>query len=261
MHKTFRNALLAAALVIAPSAAWAAPCADQYFNRVTPKVNASPALAASFKELCYSAFAVQHSSLTRTGIWAAEYLTAQDVRSARALERVDRFHEEPSLSNAQRASSRDYMRSGFDRGHLAPSGDMPDANAQEESFTLANMAPQVPSLNRGLWEEIEDTTRGSAERYGEIYVVTGLMFATNTPRLNGRVMIPSGFYKAIYNPRTHEAGAYVVMNVANAQYQVVSMTKLREMSGVDAFPSLPLNMRMRAADLPAPIRARVASAD
>ena len=51
------------------------------------------------------------------------------------------------------------------------------------------------------------------------------------------------------------------MNVANAQYQVVSMTKLREMSGVDAFPSLPLNMRMRAADLPAPIRARVASAD
>ena len=34
---------------------------------------------------------------------------------------------------------------------MTPSGDMPDGDAQADSFSLANMVPQTPELNRGVW--------------------------------------------------------------------------------------------------------------
>jgi endonuclease G len=234
-------------------------CKDEYLSGVAPKL-AINVNAGVTKELCYQSFALMHSSLTRTGLWAAEHLTAKSVRAARMLPRNDRFHEEASLSNTDRAGSNDYLKSGFDRGHLAPSGDMPTDGAQGESFTLANMAPQNPTLNRGLWEGIEDTGRDIAERDGELYVVTGTVYATSYQSLNGRVAIPSSFYKAMYNPRTHEAGAYVVRNAAGATAEIVSLTGLKALAGIDAFPSLPLSIKNTPADLPRPARARVASA-
>ncbi len=261
MRENFvRGLVITAALLVAPSLAWGANCQDQYLKGAAPK----PAITLSYaspKELCYSAFAILHSGQTRTPLYAAEKLTAASVRAARQLERVDRFHEEPALPDSQRASTKDYTRSGFDRGHMAPSGNMPTPQAQRESFTLANMAPQAPALNRGLWEEIEDAARGMAERDGEVYVVTGPLFATNGKTLNGRVAIPSGFFKAIYSERTKRAGAYLVMNVGNAESQVISLTKLKELSGFDVFPTLPLNVKMQAAQLPNPLRTRLASAD
>jgi endonuclease G, mitochondrial len=253
---TIRAGLVAAAMLLFPAVAQAAPCALQYFNGAAPKI---VSLSASAREICFGNFAVMHSGQARSPLWSAELLTGQAVRAARAMKREGDFHEEAAVPESQRASNADYARSKFDRGHLTPSGDMPNTRAQQESFSLANIAPQAPTLNRGLWSEIEETTRNIAERDGEVYVVTGVFYAVNAQYLNGRVAIPAGFYKAIYNPTTHEAGAYVAMNVSNASYQIVSMTKLREIAGVDAFPSLPLSIKMKPADLPKPGRARVAS--
>jgi endonuclease G len=59
---------------------------------------------------------------------------------------------------------------------MTPSGDMPDARAQEQSFSLANMVPQAPMLNRGVWERIESAVRRLARREDGIYVVTGPVF-------------------------------------------------------------------------------------
>ena len=70
-----------------------------------------------------------------------------------------------------------YRRSGYDRGHMTPSGDMPDEHAQQQTFSLANMVPQTAALNRGVWEGIESAVRDLAVRQGELYVVTGPVFA------------------------------------------------------------------------------------
>jgi len=43
--------------------------------------------------------------------------------------------------------------------HVAPSADMFDQQSQQECFTLANMVPQEPSVNRGVWERVESATR------------------------------------------------------------------------------------------------------
>lgn len=259
MRKDFvRGLVLAAALFAAPNAG-AATCQDEYLKGAAPR--AAVALATQdLRELCFDSFAVLHSGARRTPLYAAEHLTAAGIRAARRVDREDAFYEETNLPAAHRSTSHDYSRSGFDRGHMAPAADMPTAESQRQSFSLANMAPQAAPLNRGLWAEIEETVRGMAERDGEVYVVTGPLFATNGRTLNGRVAVPSGFFKAVYSGRTRRAGAYVVMNVANAQPQVISIAQLRDQSGFDVFPALPLNVKTQPADLPNPRSTRFASA-
>ena len=47
---------------------------------------------------------------------------------------------------------------------MSPNGDMGTPEAQQQSFSLANMIPQAPKLNRVLWEGIESAVRNWAIR-------------------------------------------------------------------------------------------------
>ncbi len=246
-----RIALLASLVVLLSSPAWA-NCADQYYRGSAPRLAQSA--ARDVRELCYDDFAVGHSGLTHTPLWSGEHLTASKVVAARALPRRDDFHAEEQLPGSERAELADYRHSGYDRGHMAPSGDMPTPQAQDQSFTLANIAPQAPSLNRGLWEEIEVAVRDLALADGEVFVVTGPVFNTGGAQLNGRVRVPSAVFKAIYDPRRGQAGAYVADNVAGGGYRVVSIAALRDRIGFDVFPSLGAAIKARAMALPAPER-------
>src|SRR5205085_631587 len=126
------------ALFVAFSGAPAAyaSCDQEYLNGAAPRILSR---AVVVRELCFDAFAVGHSGATRTPLWSAEHLTANEVASARALPRRDTFHAERQLPTIERAALADYAHSGFDRGHVAPSGDMPTRAAQAQSFSLANM--------------------------------------------------------------------------------------------------------------------------
>ena len=126
------------------------------------------------------------------------------------------------------------------------------------TITLANVVPQNSTLNRGLWENIEVAVRDLAERDGELFVVTGPIFAVGSDTLRGRVRVPTAIFKAVYDPRLQQAAAYVANNARGATYRVVSIAQLREMTGIDVFPSLPQAIKQRAMDLPAPERERQA---
>ena len=64
------------------------------------------------------------------------------------MARANTFHPDPSLPPGERAELSGYARSGFDRGHMSPSGDIPDEWSQDESFSLANMIPRTRTGNR-----------------------------------------------------------------------------------------------------------------
>jgi len=156
--------------------------------------------------LCYRAYAVLYSSQTRTALWSAERLTREAVDAARKLPRDSDFYEEERLPESDRAKLSDYRRgSGMDRGHLSPSGDLPDKASQAESFSLANVIPQDRVSNRRTWSHIEASTRRLARQYGTIQVVTGPAFVA-APRTLGRVRIPDFIWKAIHVPGVGAAG-------------------------------------------------------
>jgi endonuclease G len=225
-------------------------CNNIYYGNEAPDIINSK-LAPKTKELCYSVFAVMHSGISRTPLWSAEHLTREGLSSK--SERTNDFHPEDRLPLDERAELNDYARSGYDRGHMAPSADMPNQEAQHESFTLANMIPQVPENNRGIWAHIEGATRNLTKDRGELYVVTGPIFiGSNLQRIGGRVLIPTKIYKAIYDPSNGFAGAYIVDNAEGNSYKVISIAELEQLSGLDLFPKLSASSKQHAMSLPEP---------
>ncbi|TPG52488.1 DNA/RNA non-specific endonuclease [Roseomonas nepalensis] len=245
--------LLLSPLAGLPSAeAATSACPEHHPGGAAPDI-LRPSLAARTRELCFEGYAVLHSGVSRAALAAAEHLTRRRILAARQQAREDAFHAEDRLPEEERARLADYARSGFDRGHMAPSGDMPTLSAQAESFSLANMVPQNPGSNRCLWEGIESTVRELAVDTGEVWVLTGPIFeGQDLQRLNGRVLVPTSLYKAVYLPARGEAGAYVAPNGPGLAWRAVSLEGLRELAGLDAFPTLPASVRARAMSLPEP---------
>lgn len=202
--------------------------------------------------LCFRGYAVMSSHQLRSPLWSAERLTVDGVMAARQLPRDSDFYEEPAIPPKARAALSDYARSGFDRGHLAPSGNFPDKASQAESFSLANVVPQDPLSNRRLWSHIETSTRRLVRNHGVAYVVTGPAFDSADPaRLRERVAIPRFIWKAIYIPGLG-AAAYVARNDGTLRYAVVSISDLTHFAGVAPFPKLSAQAKETAIPLPAP---------
>lgn len=235
-------------------AALGSSCPGTYFEGAAPAID-NPRLAVGTHEICYQTFAVLASGRSRTGLWSAEHLTKANIDAARALGgRFGKWHADTHLSADEQASPKDYTNSGYDRGHLSPSGDMPTPETDAETFTMANVAPQVPKLNRGSWEQAESLTRDIAVFVGETWVVTGVLFeGSDVQQINGRVLVPTSFYKALYMPG-RGAAAYVATNELSPQWKIVSIAELRRRSGVDPYPALAESAKAVAAELPLPSR-------
>jgi len=219
---------------------------DRFYYGGREPVVTKASLAKNMSRLCYRSFALGYSPVSRTALWSAEMVDSTTVKFARKLERRDEFHPEEqlapkrktSLEDSPRAELADYRGSGYDRGHLAPSGDMPTRDAQQESFTLANMVPQAPRLNRGSWAELESDVRDQSFDVKQIYVVTGPVFnGRNVMVINERVMIPSHVWKAILIPNKG-AAVYLASNTDYPVWKTMSVAQFTKFSGVNPFPAL-----------------------
>lgn len=253
----FSVALAAAALVATGAAAAVLPtsCPVEYAGGTAPDL-VNQKLGDKLRELCYSQFSVYHSGITGTPLFVAQRLSADLVTQAKRIDREDVFHAESRLPRSERAELSHYRSSGFDRGHMAPAADMATKQSQDESFSLANMIPQKPSLNRKGWADIEETTRKLASGYGEVYVVSGPVFSgTKLSRIGGRVIVPSAVYKAVYVPSTGQSSAWWADN-ATGGMEVVSIEELSVRIGADVFPAVPAASKAALVRLPLPADAK-----
>lgn len=247
-HRLISAVAIAGALLL-PGLAAASACPGHYADGRSPEIR-NPKLAAATRELCYGVFGVMHSGVTRTPLWSAENLRAENVAAAQGLKRDNDFHAESRLPRSQRAELSDYARSGFDRGHLAPNGDMPDRRSQRESFTLANMVPQDSGHNRHIWAPIEGAVRNMAKKEGQLYVITGPAFLGANLRKVGNVLVPSHMYKVVYSPRQKAAAAWFTENRANADIHVIPVAELERIVGIEFLPSLTQKQKERMLKLP-----------
>ena len=86
-----------------------------------------------------------------------------------------RFRPDYQLPTRCRSYPKDYSKTGFDRGHLAPNAVFDyNRGVQKETFLMSNIVPQKPKLNRKLWAKIEKLVRIQARKYKDIRVITGV---------------------------------------------------------------------------------------
>lgn len=252
MLKDFTLTLVA--LILSASLAFAGPtaCPQFYLDGVAPEFT-NQKLAPKSRELCNEGYAVKHSGITRGPLYAAELLTREGLEAGRGLPRSEAFRPDLRLPASERSELSDFARTGMDRGHVANAADAASATAKDETFLLSNMVPQDRNNNRGIWSEIEGAVRKEAKRRGRLYVVTGPLFQGNQIRaLKGRVLVPTGLFKAVLDPNRKEAAAYLVDNAPGEGYRVMSIADLENIAGINIFPTLPSQAKDRVMRLPVP---------
>ncbi len=157
-----------------------------------------PGVLAS-QEKDYTGFRVSFNKANRTPNWVAWELLGsetegEEVRTSR------QFWQDGEIDGC--ASTRDYTRSGFDRGHMCPAADQKwSAEAMTDCFVMSNMCPQDHSLNSGAWNTLENKERAWAQRDSAIMIVAGPIFTEDdSARIGSGVRVPSAFFNVIVAP-------------------------------------------------------------
>lgn len=194
-------------------------------------------------------FALGYAEAHEQAAWVAYELTPEEVDVN--LERDGNFREDPLVLTGT-ASLSDYRKSGYDRGHLAPVGDMNfDSVAMEESFYLSNISPQKRAFNGGIWRRLEDQVRNWATEKGGLYVVTGPVLGQSQPTIGeNQVTVPNYFYKVLLDERGDRSQMIALMIPTTARGDDLSafvekVDNLEAYTGIDFFPALPDDLEER----------------
>jgi endonuclease G len=202
-----------------------------------------PALLPNEKIISHTGYSFVYSEEHEQAKWIAYELTKEETNNL--FERTDKFLVDPMVSTGT-AQNSDYLKSGYDKGHLAPAADMGwSALTMKESFYFSNMSPQLPGFNRGVWKRLEELMRSWAIDNKAIYIVTGPLLSQGLPTIGSNgVSIPNYYYKVILDytqPEIHAIG-FVLPNAsssASLNTFAVSIDEVEKQTGIDFFPALP----------------------
>jgi endonuclease G len=126
--------------------------------------------------------------------WVAWHVDSHDLGRE---ERSDKFRPDPDLPRAWRITPNDYKNSGYDRGHVCPSGDRTSSReANDATFYMSNMLPQTGELNRHVWADLEEWVRVQVRKGNEVYQIAGGSGAAKTIA-KGKVTVPQVCWKVI----------------------------------------------------------------
>jgi len=121
-----------------------------------------------------------------------------------------RFYEEPEIDTVYRATSSDYKHSGYDRGHLAPDASFDwSQDSLDATYSLANIIPQAPEVNRHLWVKVEEYARRKAKELGTLKVLNVVKYSQTPPRIGrDNIAVSEGFFKVLYYEEYQECFYY-----------------------------------------------------
>lgn len=140
-------------------------------------------------------YALSYSRDNGEANWVSWHLDASWLGST---PRQDDFRADTTLpAGWYQVQATDYSGSGFDRGHMCPSGDRTSSVATNSAtFLMTNMIPQLPANNQGPWATLESYCRTLVNQGNELYIISGgqgLQYFI----ANGHVAVPANTWKVI----------------------------------------------------------------
>lgn len=195
--------------------------------------NATPDVAGENNYLMHKAqYSLSYNRSRATANWVSWRLDSTWIGTT---PRQDDFRPDPALpAGWYQVLNTDYSGSGYDRGHLTPSGDrtrsIPDNSA---TFLMTNIVPQLAANNQGAWEDFESYLRTLAQAGQEIYIISGVVGNIGTIA-QGRVIVPQYTWKV----------ALVLPNGTNDLQRITKGTRTIGIV-VPNFPPLDINAQWR----------------
>ena len=177
-------------------------------------------------------YTVSYNSVLKLPNWVAWHLTVAHTSGISKRDGI-KFHEDEEVPQP-RATDADYRRSGYDRGHMCPSGD-----------NKWSCLPQDHQLNAGDWNEMESQCRRWAKRYGDIYIVAGPILFKGRHKTIGqnKVTVPEAFFKVVLCMKGYpKAIGFIYRNQPGNRPKgdyVNSVDQVERLTGIDFFSSLP----------------------
>ncbi len=132
------------------------------------------------------------------------------------IKKRPRFYSEKTIPMRYRTKYKDYTHSGFDRGHLASDAMFDyDKKVLRKTYTMANIVPQYPKLNRRTWVKAERYERKMAYNLGKLKVINLIDYSSSPGQLRNNISIPSSFRKILINDDRNFLRCFEYQNIKN----------------------------------------------
>lgn len=156
------------------------------------------------------------------------WYTLTNVQAIESDEVVNRTNDFRNC-NLGSSNKKDYIKSGYDKGHMCPNGDFDYSKETASStFLMCNMCPQKHKLNAGKWLKYEKEERALAKKYGSVQVVCGPIYKT-TNYIRDKIRIPDEFFKIFsYNDKIQ---AYIFTQENSVRES--SLKEIKELTDLD----------------------------
>lgn len=102
-------------------------------------------------------------------------------------------------SGFYQVQDRDYVGSGFDRGHMVRSEERTRTTEDNvATFLLPNVIPQRHDLNAGPWLRLEDYAQDLSQKEDkELYVTAGGIFGARPEKIGHGIEVPDACFKIV----------------------------------------------------------------
>jgi endonuclease G len=171
---------------------------------------------------CYS---LEYDCRTKNASCVYEFLTSENIYG-KANRKGIQFKEDPLIPTIFCSNLEDFLKSGFDRGHLAPCANHKNSPEEmQDTFFLSNISPQNPQFNRGYWSKLEKHVRDLIMYYQSVEVFTGSLYLSEEDSDGKKwvkyqvigennVAVPTHFFKVLFvqSSTKVEPIAYIVPN-------------------------------------------------
>lgn len=202
-------------------------------------------------------YAMSYNNANGQANWVSWNLTSSDIGGSG---RSDNFYPDTTLPfGFYVVQEWDYQNSGYQRGHMCPSGDRTISRADNDvTFYMSNMVPQTSANNTGVWNNFETYCRTLATQGYEVLIIAGPSFFGGSRLPSNAAAIPGYTWKiAVVVPpgtgtaaeRINTSTRVIAIRVPNTssvsstwQTYLTSVSQLQQDTGFTFFTALPENV-------------------
>lgn len=199
MSRKFKNLALFLSLSLFTQFCRSGDFRERYFEDPSLDDLATNLVAApeSLTVLLNTGYVLGYDEVRKAPLWVSYFV--REVKEKKYVRQNHCFKADPrTRANVQ---PRDFTRSGFDRGHIAPAKLIQVVYGEKagcETFLMSNMAAQYPRLNRGIWKYLEDRENRYALNDEKILIIAGPIFSAQPETIGDTgIGIPVAFYKIL----------------------------------------------------------------